>query len=70
MIRRLSLPALPLPPRIRLRCARCGSGPQINTPVDLPGAAQDPDRNRVPLGNYLTTLGLRRGAQSTDRLRR
>ncbi len=70
MIRRLSLPTLPLPPRIRLRCARWGSGPQIETPVDLPGATQEPDRNHVHLGKYLTTLGLRRGAQSTDRLRR
>ncbi len=70
MIRRLSRPALPLPPRRRLRCARWGSGPQIETPADLPEAAQEPGRNRVHLGKYLTTLGLPRGAQSADRLQR
>ncbi len=65
MIRRLSLPALPLPPRIRLRCARCGSGPQIETPAAVQAASLTPDRNRVHLWNYLTTLDLRRLVRST-----
>ena len=65
MIPRLSLPALVVPPRARPRCARRGSGSRIETPVRLPGAAQEPDRNRVHLGNYLTTLDLGRVARST-----